>query len=60
MRYLYCFFILLGLSLSLQAQQPAQYSTYMLDPFRYNPAYAGLDYGVSLTGTYRQQWVGLE
>ncbi len=60
MRYVYTIAILLGLTLTLQAQQPAQYSTYMLDQFRFNPAYAGLDYGVSLTGTYRQQWVGLE
>jgi type IX secretion system PorP/SprF family membrane protein len=45
---------------SLLAQQPAQYATYMLDPLRYNPAYAGLDHSLSLTGTYRQQWVGLD
>jgi len=32
----------------------------MLDPFRYNPAYAGLDYGLSFTGTIRQQWQGLD
>lgn len=41
-------------------QQPAQYATYMLDPFRINPAYAGLDYGLSAMGVYRQQWVGLQ
>ena len=60
MRYLYGLSLLIGLSWSLLAQQPAQYSMYMLDPFRYNPAYAGLDYSLSATGTYRQQWVGLE
>ena len=60
MRYLYILLLMVGLSYTVHAQQPAQYSTYMLDPFRYNPAYAGLDYGLSLTGTYRQQWVGLE
>lgn len=52
------FFFLIGLA-PLLAQQPAQYSTYMLDPFRYNPAYAGLDNSLSVTGTYRTQWVGL-
>lgn len=60
MRYLYSFTLLIGLSWSLFAQQPAQYSTYMLDPMRYNPAYAGLDYALSVTGTYRQQWAGLD
>ncbi|MEL7247209.1 MAG: PorP/SprF family type IX secretion system membrane protein [Bacteroidota bacterium] len=60
MKYLYCTSLLIALSYTLSAQQPAQYSTYMLDPMRYNPAYAGLDYGLSVTGTYRQQWVGLE
>ncbi len=43
----------------LLAQQAAQYTTYMLDPFRFNPAYAGLDNSVSLTGVYRSQWGGL-
>lgn len=42
------------------AQQVAQYSLYMLDPVRYNPAYAGLDNSLSITGTFRQQWAGLE
>lgn len=31
----------------------------MLDPVRYNPAYAGLDNALSVTGTFRQQWSGL-
>lgn len=60
MKYFLSFTILCTAMLGLQAQQPAQYSTYMLDPMRINPAYAGLDYALSLTGTYRQQWAGLE
>ena len=60
MKY-YLTYSLLALTVfALRAQQPAQYSTYMLDQMRYNPAYAGLDYALSFTGTYRQQWVGLE
>ncbi|MCB0637255.1 MAG: PorP/SprF family type IX secretion system membrane protein [Lewinella sp.] len=56
------YLLIFGLLLTggLLAQQPAQYATYMLDPLRYNPAYAGLDHSLSLTGTYRQQWVGLD
>ena len=58
----YCLALFFGIALTgnLQAQQPAQYATYMLDPLRYNPAYAGLDYALSVTGTYRQQWSGLD
>ncbi|MEZ4986174.1 MAG: PorP/SprF family type IX secretion system membrane protein [Saprospiraceae bacterium] len=47
-------------SVVLYAQQPAQYATTVLDPFRINPAYAGLDFGISANGVYRQQWAGLE
>lgn len=42
------------------AQQFAQYSLFWLDPVQFNPAYAGLDNSLSLTGTYRTQWTGLE
>ncbi len=44
---------------SLQAQQLAQYSLYMLDPAQLNPAYAGLDNSLSVTAAYRSQWVSL-
>lgn len=33
---------------------------YMLNPLAFNPAYAGNDNSLSLTGVYRSQWVGLE
>lgn len=54
------FLLFMSCSVIIFAQQSAQYTSYMLDPVRYNPAYAGLDYGLSLTGTFRQQWAGLE
>ncbi len=41
------------------AQQPAQYSLYMLNKFAFNPAYAGMDNSLSMTGIYRKQWSGL-
>ncbi|RMG78096.1 MAG: type IX secretion system membrane protein PorP/SprF [Bacteroidetes bacterium] len=44
---------------ALRAQQPAQYSLYAINPFSFNPAYAGMDNSLSLTGVYRTQWVGL-
>ena len=42
------------------AQQLGHYSLFWLDPVQFNPAYAGLDNSLSVTGTYRAQWVGLE
>lgn len=48
------------IAVSAMAQQATQYSLYMLNPFAFNPAYAGYDNSLSLTGVYRNQWVGLE
>lgn len=42
------------------AQQPSQYSMYMWNKYAFNPAYAGMENSLSLTGVYRNQWVGLE
>ena len=47
-------------TLFLFGQQTPQYSLYMLNRFELNPAYAGLDDALSLTGALRRQWVGLE
>ncbi len=56
-------FMLFGLSLVVSAQQSnlaSQYSMYMLNKYAFNPAYAGLDNSLSLTGVVRTQWTGLE
>lgn len=52
--------IFLGSTIVGLSQQPAQYSLYMLNKFAFNPAYAGLDNSLSITGVYRNQWVKLE
>lgn len=52
--------ILLCCAVGLSAQQFPQYSLYMLNPYTYNPAYAGLDNTLVANGAYRQQWSGLE
>ena len=44
----------------MHAQQAPQYSMYMLNKYNYNPAYAGLDNSLSITGVYRKQWVNVE
>lgn len=51
---------LLLLGLLLRGQQFAQYSMPWQDPVQFNPAYAGLDNSLSITGAYRTQWAGLE
>lgn len=42
------------------AQQAPQYSLYMLNKYSFNPAYAGLDNSLSITGVLRKQWTNLE
>ncbi len=51
----FLFLAVLGFS-----QQPAQYSLYMMNQLNWNPGYAGLEHSLSVTGGFRQQWVGLE
>lgn len=43
----------------ISAQQVPQYSLYALNPYAFNPAYAGLENTLVATGVYRQQWSGL-
>ncbi|TXF86269.1 type IX secretion system membrane protein PorP/SprF [Neolewinella aurantiaca] len=52
--------LFITLSPFLRGQQFAQYSMPWLDPVQFNPAYAGLDNSLSITGAYRSQWAGLE
>jgi type IX secretion system PorP/SprF family membrane protein len=51
-----CLFFIIPLLLS--AQQPAQYSLFMLNKYAYNNAYNGLDESLSITGVFRKQWLG--
>jgi type IX secretion system PorP/SprF family membrane protein len=57
--YVLLFFIIFSLS-SSYAQQPAQYSLYMLNPYGVNPAAAGLKGTLEATGGFRSQWVGID
>lgn len=43
-------------SAAMMAQQPMQFSQYMLNKYQMNPAYAGFDFSLSVTGVYRSQW----
>ncbi|WP_281987006.1 PorP/SprF family type IX secretion system membrane protein [Aquimarina aggregata] len=44
---------------STYAQQDAQYTQYMYNTISVNPAYAGSRDAISITGLYRNQWVGI-
>jgi uncharacterized protein len=57
---LYFLLIFALLSAPLAAQQVPQYSLYNLNPYAFNPAYAGMEYTLVATGVYRQQWSGLK
>ncbi|HFA51151.1 MAG TPA: type IX secretion system membrane protein PorP/SprF [Bacteroidetes bacterium] len=41
------------------AQQAPQYSLYMWNKHVFNPAYAGMENSLSITGVYRSQWLNL-
>lgn len=43
-------------SLGVSAQQPGSYSMYMLNKYHLNPAYAGMDYSLSVNAIVRNQW----
>ena len=60
MKHLYVLLYTLFVVAHLQAQQPAQNSLYMLNPYGVNPAAAGLSNTMVATGGYRAQWVGIE
>jgi len=57
--YFTLLFILCGL-VTLTAQQTPQYTMYMFNKMAFNPAYAGLDNSLSITGALRRQWEDFE
>lgn len=57
--HLFSLFALVMITNKATAQQPAQYSLYMLNQYNYNVAYAGMDDYLSATGVFRKQWVGI-
>ncbi|PPK88236.1 type IX secretion system PorP/SprF family membrane protein [Neolewinella xylanilytica] len=59
-RQFYLLLLLLLVGGAASAQQLGHYSLYWLDPVQFNPAYAGLDNSLSITGTFRAQWTGLD
>ena len=60
MKRLLFFFAILFATLSLQAQQEAQFTQFMYNKLMLNPAYAGARGVPSVTAIYRNQWIGFE
>ena len=60
MKYFWIMVLLLGSIPRALGQQVPQFSLYTLNPYVYNPAYAGLENTLVLNGVYRQQWSGLQ
>jgi type IX secretion system PorP/SprF family membrane protein len=60
MRKLLFILIILGLGFQLSAQQDHQYTQFMYNKLLINPAYAGARGLPTITGIYRNQWVGFD
>jgi len=60
MKNLMLVLIMCCLSIGLLAQQEAQFTQFMYNKLSFNPAYAGATESMTLTGLYRNQWLGLE
>jgi type IX secretion system PorP/SprF family membrane protein len=53
------FFVLMCVQI-LNAQQQPVYSSFLVNPYLYNPAYAGVIEGTQFNLGHRNQWVGFE
>ena len=59
MKNIFTFLLFFSVVAVVTAQQAPQYSLYMWNKFAFNPAYAGMDNSLSVTGVFRDQWVDL-
>lgn len=60
MKKLLTLFIIVGATLSTQAQQIPLYSNYFFTPYVYNPAYSGTDGVTEATIIHRRQWSDIQ
>ena len=52
--------LLITLLFSAQAQQPQVYNQFFMNPYMYNPAYAGVEGHAAVFAMYRDQWTNVE
>ncbi|MDC7995137.1 PorP/SprF family type IX secretion system membrane protein [Altibacter sp. HG106] len=55
-----CLFLSCSFWMFLNAQQDPQYTQYMYNMAQINPAYAGTNERLTVTGMYRRQWSGFD
>ncbi|MEY4903328.1 MAG: hypothetical protein RLZZ292_1143 [Bacteroidota bacterium] len=60
MKKIFALYIALFSCFAAIAQQEQQYTQFMYNKMDYNPAYAGSNDAVCITGIYRNQWIGLK
>jgi type IX secretion system PorP/SprF family membrane protein len=60
MRSIFCAILLLAASMGLKAQQDPQFTHNMFNHAFVNPASYGLSDGITVTGIFREQWLGLK
>jgi len=53
-------FFLMGICVTVSAQQDPMFTQYMHNPVSINPAYAGSRGTLNVVGMHRQQWVGID
>ncbi len=53
-------YVLSLIARSAFAQQPQVYNQFFMNPYVYNPAYAGVEGHTTFFLMYRQQWIGIE
>lgn len=58
-RWILCIGLLIGVTVSIYSQQWPQHTQYMLNKYRDNPAYGGLERSLSVYSSYRDQYNNL-
>ena len=59
-RQIVTFGVLISLSLTGFSQQPQVYNQFFMNPYIYNPAYAGVEGHAAIFVMYRDQWTQIE
>jgi type IX secretion system PorP/SprF family membrane protein len=60
MKFSFIIFFLMGICVTVSAQQDPMFTQYMHNPVSINPAYAGSRGTLNIVGMHRQQWVGID
>ncbi len=59
-KYLFCILLSFAGTLACQGQQLPFFTHHVLNPYIYNPGFAGFNQSAVFYLTHRQQWLGVE